>query len=62
MKIKSFRPSSNTYEINMFIIKLTLYTVNKYLWNNLYTLNKKVDVKFKAHDIEYEKKLKILKG
>jgi hypothetical protein len=23
----------------MFILKLKLYNVNKYLWNNLYTLN-----------------------
>ena len=46
----------------MFIIKLNVYTVNNYLWNNLYTLNKQVDFKFNAHDIEYEKKLKILNG
>jgi len=40
----------------MFILKLKLYTVNKYLWNNLYTINN-VDIKFSADDIGNEKKL-----
>ena len=43
--------------LNKYVyFKTKIIYVNKYLWNNLYTLNN-VDIKFSADDIGNEKKL-----